>query len=147
MSIIEANEIMRYLPHDYPVLLLDRVTEIEDGIRGVGVKNVTANEECFKGHFPGNPILPGALIVEAMAQTAAVVLGYGARESGDGDQKNPDVRLAAIQEMKFRKTVTPGDRLMIEVRLIRRFGRAIKIAAEATVSGEVVACGTMILAA
>jgi len=150
MSTVEAREIQRYLPHGYPLLLVDRVTEIEEGVSGVGVKNVTADEICINGHFPGNPIMPGVLIVECMAQTAAVVFGYRRERPEDGGEGHAanhlSARLGMIQNMKFRKPVVPGDRLTVAVRLVRRFGRTFKISAEARVGDEVVAGGTLILA-
>jgi 3-hydroxyacyl-[acyl-carrier-protein] dehydratase len=117
----EAAEIMRILPHRYPFLLIDRVLELEQGKRVVAVKAVTANEPQFTGHFPGRPIMPGVLMVEAMAQAGAVaVLSL--------DENRGKLALfAGIDECRFRRTVVPGDTLRIEVtvdKLARLFGRA-----------------------
>lgn len=146
MSVVEASEILRYLPHGYPLLMLDRVTELDAGVRGLGIKSITANEICINGHFPGNPILPGALIIECMAQTAGVVFGYRQGPQADDSEAKHSARLAMIQNMKFRKEVIPGDQLVVEVKLIKRFGRTIKISTEARVGDDVIASGTMTLA-
>ncbi len=110
---IDIKEIMNILPHRYPFLLVDRVIEFENWKRAVGIKNVTINEDFFLGHFPGNPVMPGVLMVEAMAQVAAVLVLKSAEQTG-----KKDVYFAAIKEVKFRKVVTPGDQLIIEVELI-----------------------------
>ena len=139
---VEASDILKCLPHSYPMVMVDRITELDEGTRGVGIKSVTANEDCFRGHFPGNPIMPGVLIIECMTQTAGVVFGY---RRGEPAGRIPGY-LAMIEHMRFRKNVIPGDELVIEVKLIRRFGRMTKISAEARVEGEVVASGTLTLA-
>ncbi len=143
---IEAGRIAATLPHQYPMLLIDRILQIEEGVRGVGVKNVTISESYFKGHFPEEPVMPGVLIIECMAQTAAMVFGYK-HEADPGTGSIPGIRyMAMIQSMKFRKKVIPGDQLIIEVRVVRRFGPLVKVAAEAQVRGEVVASGTLTFA-
>ncbi len=121
----EAAEIMRVIPHRYPFLLIDRVVELERGKRVVAIKNVTANEPQFTGHFPERPIMPGVLMVEAMAQAGAVaVLSL--------DENRGKLALfAGIDECRFRRTVVPGDTLRIEVtvdKLARLFGRAHAVA-------------------
>jgi 3-hydroxyacyl-[acyl-carrier-protein] dehydratase len=143
---LEGNQIAARLPHEYPMLLVDRILEIEEGVRGVGIKNVTIDESYFEGHFPGEPVMPGTLIIECMAQTAAVVFGYK-RGGGPntGSSKTPRY-LALIQSMRFRKKVIPGDQLIIEVRILKQFGPMIKVFGEAHVSGEVVASGTLTFA-
>ncbi len=117
----EAAEIMRVIPHRYPFLLIDRVIELERGKRVVAVKNVTANEPQFTGHFPERPIMPGVLMVEAMAQAGAVaVLSLE-------ENRGKLALFAGIDECRFRRTVVPGDTLRIEVtvdKLARLFGRA-----------------------
>jgi 3-hydroxyacyl-[acyl-carrier-protein] dehydratase len=127
----EAAEIMQVIPHRYPFLLIDRVLELEQGRRVVAVKNVTANEPQFTGHFPERPIMPGVLMVEAMAQAGAVaVLSLP-------ENRGKLALFAGIDECRFRRTVVPGDTLRIEVvvdKLARLFGRA---RATATVGDEV----------
>ena len=133
----EAAQIMRILPHRYPFLLIDRVIELERGRRVVAVKNVTANEPQFTGHFPGRPIMPGVLMVEAMAQAGAVaVLSLP-------ENRGKLALFAGIDECRFRRTVLPGDTLRIEVtvdKLARLFGKARTVA---TVDGEVAVEATL----
>jgi len=133
----EAAQIMRILPHRYPFLLIDRVLELEHGARVVAIKAVTANEPQFTGHFPGRPIMPGVLMVEAMAQAGAVaVLSLPAN-------RGKLALFAGIDECRFRRTVLPGDTLRIEVtveKLARLFGRARTVA---TVDGEVAVEATL----
>jgi 3-hydroxyacyl-[acyl-carrier-protein] dehydratase len=106
---LDIRQIMEILPHRYPMLLVDRILELEPGSRARGFKNVTANEPMFTGHFPGNPVLPGVYIIEAMAQLGgAVVL-----EPGEFSRRVP--YLAGVDKCKFRRPVVPGDRLMMEV--------------------------------
>ncbi|PWB79681.1 MAG: 3-hydroxyacyl-[acyl-carrier-protein] dehydratase FabZ [Methylocystaceae bacterium] len=103
----DIERIMQLLPHRYPFLLIDRVVDIRGGRSGVGIKNVTANEPQFQGHFPGRPVFPGVLMIEAMAQTAGVVAMYAQPEG----ERARSVYFMTIDKAKFRKTVTPGDRL------------------------------------
>jgi 3-hydroxyacyl-[acyl-carrier-protein] dehydratase len=112
---IEIKEILNILPHSYPFLLVDRIIEIEPGKRIVGIKNVTYNEQFFPGHFPGRPIMPGVLIVEAMAQTAGVLVFKSIPEE---DQKKP-VFFLGIDKVRFRKIVIPGDQLRFEMEVTR----------------------------
>lgn len=128
--VLDVTEIQRIIPHRYPMLLIDRVEELEVGKRAVAIRNVTAHEQVFNGHFPGNPVLPGVLIVEAMAQTGAVAL------LSMDEFKGKTAYFGGIKEAKFRKVVRPGDTLRIEVTLekIRNnvgLGKAI-----ATVAGK-----------
>jgi 3-hydroxyacyl-[acyl-carrier-protein] dehydratase len=127
----EAAEIMKVIPHRYPFLLIDRVTEIDPGKRVVAIKNVTANEPQFTGHFPGRPIMPGVLLVEALAQAGAVaVLALP-------ENRGKLALFAGIEECRFRRTVIPGDTVRLEItvdKLQRLFGRARAVA---TVDGEV----------
>jgi UDP-3-O-[3-hydroxymyristoyl] N-acetylglucosamine deacetylase / 3-hydroxyacyl-[acyl-carrier-protein] dehydratase len=128
------EDIMRVLPHRYPFLLVDRITEIEPGKRVVGIKNVTINEPFFQGHFPGHPIMPGVLIVEAMAQVGGMLL------LGGLDQ--PDTKVVyfmSLDNIKFRKPVKPGDQLVFEVEIIQIRGKVCKTRGVAKVDGEVVA--------
>ena len=132
-----ADEIEQIIPHRYPMLLVDRMIEIEDGARGVGIKNVTANEWFFEGHFPGNRVMPGVLIVEALAQVAAVTL------LRDVDQAGKIPMFGGIEKMRFRRPVTPGDQLRLEFTLERMRGPVGRGAVEASVEGQVVADGAI----
>ncbi len=134
---IEADQIEAIIPHRYPFLLVDRVIEIEDGKRGVGIKNVTANEWFFEGHFPGRKVMPGVLIVEAMAQVAAVTLLRGI----DAARKTP--MFGGIEQMRFRRPVVPGDQLRLEFTLEKMRGPIGKGAVRATVDGQMAAEGTI----
>lgn len=134
---LEAADIMRILPHRYPFLLVDRVVELEPGVRAVGIKGVTANEPHFTGHFPGRPIMPGVLIVEALAQTAGVaVLTL--------DQYRGKLGLfAGIDECRFRRMVVPGDTLRLEVTVEKLRGMFGRVRAVASVGQEVAAEATL----
>jgi 3-hydroxyacyl-[acyl-carrier-protein] dehydratase len=112
---IEIKEIMTLLPHMYPFLLVDRIVEIDPGKRIVGIKNVTYDEPFFPGHFPGRPIMPGVLIVEAMAQTAGVLAFKSVSEK---DKKRP-VYFLGMDHVRFRKPVIPGDQLRLELEITR----------------------------
>jgi 3-hydroxyacyl-[acyl-carrier-protein] dehydratase len=133
MAILDVNEIRKILPHRYPMLLVDRIVELE-AERIVGIKNVTGNEPFFMGHFPDFPVMPGVLIVEAMAQVAGVLV-----LSQIEDRKNKLVLLASVTEAKFRKPVLPGDQLRIEMKLIKRKTSIAKMYGSASVNGVVVA--------
>jgi 3-hydroxyacyl-[acyl-carrier-protein] dehydratase len=113
---IQINEIMGLLPHGYPFLLVDRVVELEMGKRIVGIKNVTINEPFFQGHFPGQPIMPGVLIVEAMAQTAGVLFFKSMPEA----LRKKAVYFMAIDKVRFRKPVQPGDQIRMEMVVSRQ---------------------------
>jgi 3-hydroxyacyl-[acyl-carrier-protein] dehydratase len=112
---IDIKEIMSILPHRYPFLLVDRVIELVPEQKAVGIKNVTMNEPFFQGHFPGNPVMPGVLIVEAMAQVAGV-LAFKSGMEGTG------VLFLSIEKVKFRKPITPGDQIKFEVQVVHRRG-------------------------
>ncbi|APX25011.1 MAG: 3-hydroxyacyl-[acyl-carrier-protein] dehydratase FabZ [Rhodobacteraceae bacterium] len=129
--------IQRILPHRYPFLLVDRVVDIDGCNSAVGLKNVTMNEPHFQGHFPGQPIMPGVTIVEAMAQTAAVMVGT-ALELADKELK---VYFMAIDKCKFRRMVVPGDQLRMELTTVRGKpgGKVWKFSGRATVEGEMAA--------
>ena len=131
---IEINEIMKILPHGYPFLLVDRIVEIEPEKRIVGIKNVTYNEPFFPGHFPGRPIMPGVLIVEAMAQTAGVL----AFKSMPGEAQKP-VYFLGIDNVRFRKPVTPGDQLRPEVEITKHRQAIWGFKGKALVDGKLVA--------
>ena len=125
--------IQRIIPHRYPFLLVDRVIDIEGTQKGVGITNVTMNEPQFTGHFPGMPVFPGVFMVEAMAQTAAVIVGVGMNLA----DKNFGVYFMAIDGVKFRRKVGPGDSLRMKVETIRGGGKVWKFKGIATVEDEV----------
>jgi 3-hydroxyacyl-[acyl-carrier-protein] dehydratase len=132
---IEIKEIMNLLPHGYPFLLVDRILEIEPGKRITGIKNVTYNEPFFQGHFPGRPIMPGVLIVESMAQTAGVLICSSLPEE---DHKKP-VYFLGIDHVRFRKPVTPGDQLRLELEITRHRQSIWGFKGKALVDGKLVA--------
>lgn len=130
---MDIGEIMAILPHRYPFLLIDRVIEMARRERIVAIKNVTMNEPHFQGHFPGYPIMPGVLMVEAIAQTGGALL---LTEIPDRDQKL--MVFTGIEEAKFKRPVVPGDQLRIEVTVMNWRTRAVKMRGEITVEGKVV---------
>src|SRR5215471_6384407 len=133
MTILDINQIREILPHRYPFLLVDRIVEIEPE-RIVGIKNVTANEPHFTGHFPDFPVMPGVMIVEAMAQCAGVLVLQALE-----DRASKLVLLVAIENARFRKPVVPGDTLRMEMKILKRKASVAKMAGVATVDGLVVA--------
>lgn len=126
---MNINEIMQYLPHRYPFLLVDRIIDIQPGESIVGIKNVTINEPFFQGHFPGQPIMPGVLIIEAMAQVA----GIAAFSSG---MEGKAVYFMSIEKAKFRRPVVPGDQLRLEIKVLQQRGNVWKFSGSATVEGK-----------
>ncbi len=130
---LDIDAIREILPHRYPFLLVDRIEELETE-RVVGIKNVTVNEPFFAGHFPDYPVMPGVLIIEAMAQVAGVLV-----LSGIPDRKNKLVLLAGVDGAKFRKPVRPGDQLRMEMKVLRSRATMAKVSGIATVNGVVVA--------
>jgi 3-hydroxyacyl-[acyl-carrier-protein] dehydratase len=132
------QEIMDFLPHRYPFLLIDRVVEFEPTKRLVAIKNVTINEPFFQGHFPGHPIMPGVLVVEAMAQAGGIIM---MAEMPDRHAKL--VVFTGIERAKFRRPVTPGDQLRIEVEVLSFRPRAGRIAGRATVDGKLACEATL----
>jgi beta-hydroxyacyl-ACP dehydratase FabZ len=138
MPVMDIQAIREILPHRYPMLLVDRIEELEAD-RIVGIKNVTVNEPFFNGHFPDYPVMPGVLIVEAMAQVAGVLV-----LSQIPDRKSKLVLLAGVDEAKFRKPVRPGDQLRIEMKLSKRKTSMAKMSGTASVDGVIVAEAEML---
>jgi 3-hydroxyacyl-[acyl-carrier-protein] dehydratase len=138
MPVMDIQGIQEILPHRFPFLLVDRIEELE-AERIVGIKNVTITEPFFTGHFPDFPVMPGVLIVEAMAQVAGVLV-----LSQIPDRKNKLVLLATIEEAKFRRPVRPGDQLRIEMKMGKRKATIAKMSGTASVDGIVVAEATML---
>lgn len=134
-TIINIERIMQMIPHRYPILLVDRVVEMELGERMVGLKNVTFNEPHFMGHFPNSPIMPGVLIIEAMAQTSAILVVETLGKAAEGKL----VYFMSIDEARFRKPVVPGDSLYLHVYKERNRGNVWKFRGEAQVDGKKVA--------
>ncbi len=132
---IEIKEIMQILPHAYPFLLVDRIIEMDPGKRVVGIKNVTYNEPFFPGHFPGRPIMPGVLIVEAMAQTAGIL----AFKSMPEEEQGKRVYFLGIDNVRFRKTVVPGDQLRLELEITKHRQSIWGFKGKALVDGKLVA--------
>ncbi len=129
--IMDVNQIKQALPHRYPFLLVDRIIEMHSGKAITGIKNVTANEQFFEGHFPGKPIMPGVLQIEALAQVAGVLV----TKSGiDGNM----VYFMSMDKVKFRKPVVPGDRLVLKVRVSHNRGKVWKFKGEAFVDDALV---------
>ena len=137
---LSAKEIQDLLPHRWPFLLVDRIIDLEPGARAVGLKNVSVNEPFFQGHFPGYPIMPGVLIVEALAQVGSVALLSPPENRGKVGY------FAGIDGFRFRKPVTPGDVLRLEVSLERMRGSVGKAKAKAEVDGKLVASGDLTFA-
>ena len=133
MSIIDINEIKKYIPHRYPFLLVDRILELEEGKRVVGLKNVTVNEPFFPGHFPHSPVMPGVLIIEALAQAAAVL---AFKTEGTVPDDDSTVYFASVDNVRFKRPVVPGDQLVMEAQIVRKMRNIWKFSAVARVDGE-----------
>ncbi|HXW62552.1 MAG TPA: 3-hydroxyacyl-ACP dehydratase FabZ [Candidatus Acidoferrales bacterium] len=136
--LLDVNGIQKILPHRYPFLLVDAIEEMEPKKRIVGIKNVTANESYFQGHFPGKPVMPGVLIIESMAQTGGVLLLH---EIPDRDHKI--IYFVAIDNARFRRPVVPGDQLRLELIVHSCRGTFCKLEGRASVNGELAAEATM----
>ena len=128
---MNINDIMKYLPHRYPFLLVDRIIDLQPGEHISGIKNVTFNEPFFQGHFPGQPIMPGVLIVEAMAQVAGV-MAFRSGVEGTGRS----VYFMSIEKAKFRRPVIPGDQLKLDIKVLQQRGNVWKFSGTATVDGK-----------
>ena len=134
LEAVDIQGVMKLLPHRYPFLMVDRIVDIDRDISAVGIKNVTINEPHFQGHFPGQPVMPGVLIIEAMAQTAGAICIHNR-----GSDSPSIVYFMTIDNAKFRKPVVPGDRLEIHVKKLKQRGTIWRFACEALVDGAKVA--------
>lgn len=134
-TVLDIKSILNHLPHRYPFLLVDRVIEFEKAKRIVALKNVTFNEPCFQGHFPGTPIMPGVLIVEAMGQAGGVLVTQSLPPENRGNL----IYFMGFDKVRFRKPVVPGDQLILELEMLNLRTRAVKMAGIAKVDGNVVA--------
>ena len=133
---LNYQDIIKVLPHRYPFLLVDRITELEPGKRAVGIKNVSINEPFFQGHFPGNPIMPGVLIIEAMAQVGGMLARLSMPEVME---KEGAIFFISMDKVKFRKPVVPGDQIVFETIPLRTGSRIWKVAGKAFVKDDLVA--------
>jgi 3-hydroxyacyl-[acyl-carrier-protein] dehydratase len=143
MAELDINEVLRRIPQRFPMLMIDRVKECEPGRRAVALKNVSANEPYFPGHFPHRPIMPGVLILEAMAQTAGVVVFSGQQAQ---EQAETLYYYVGIDNARFKKPVVPGDQLELEVELVRMLHGIGRFACVARVAGKVVAEASILCA-
>jgi 3-hydroxyacyl-[acyl-carrier-protein] dehydratase len=130
---MDIREIQKFLPHRYPFLLVDKIIEIIPGTKAVGIKNVTFNEAFFQGHFPGYPIMPGVLIIEALAQVAGILAFHSGATPGKS------VYFMSIEKAKFRKPVVPGDQLKLETNILQHRGNVWKFSGNAIVEDKVAA--------
>ncbi len=144
MAEMDIQQVLKYLPQRYPMLMIDRVTQCEPGKRILALKNVSANEPCFQGHFPGRPILPGVLILEAMAQAAGLLV-FSA-ETSAGQTEGSVYYYVGIDNARFKKPVVPGDQLELEVILERSLRGIGKFSCVARVAGKVVAEASILCA-
>jgi 3-hydroxyacyl-[acyl-carrier-protein] dehydratase len=143
MAEMDINEVLAHLPQRYPVLMVDRVREFEPNKRLVALKNVSANEPYFEGHFPGRPIMPGVLILEAMAQAAGILVF---RSQGSKPDRDSVYYYVGIDNARFKRPVVPGDQLEVEVLFERQLRTIYKFSCTARVAGEVVAEATILCA-
>jgi beta-hydroxyacyl-ACP dehydratase FabZ len=131
---MDINAIVKCIPHRYPFLLVDRIVEMEEGRRVVAIKNVTMNEPYFQGHFPGAPVMPGVLIIEAMAQAGAVLLLHDM-----ADRDSMLILFTGIDKARFRRPVVPGDQLRFTLEVLKRRSKAFKLRCVAEVDGQLAA--------
>jgi len=139
LTVLDIKRIMEMLPHRYPFLMIDRMTNIVPGISAIGVKNVSINEPYFAGHFPGAPVMPGVLIIEAMAQSAALLVVHSLGSASEGKL----VYFMSIEQARFRKPVMPGDQLLIHVTRVHHRRNVWKVNGEARVDKTLVAEATV----
>ena len=132
---LDIQEIMNHIPHRYPFILIDRILELEPNKRVKGLKNVSMNEPFFQGHFPGKPIMPGVLILEAMAQTSGVLAIASLSQGKEGAL----MYFMGLDQVKFRKMVVPGDQLVMELEVLKQRAKIMKLAGVAKVDGKIVA--------
>ncbi|RPH51467.1 MAG: 3-hydroxyacyl-ACP dehydratase FabZ [Desulfobacteraceae bacterium] len=132
---MNISEIMKLLPHRYPFILVDRVVELVEGDKIIAYKNVTINEPFFVGHFPGAPIMPGVLIIEAMAQSGGILFAVSQPE----EKRGGPIYFMGMDKVKFRKPVVPGDQLFFEVKILNKRSKAVKMSGIAKVEGNCVA--------
>lgn len=132
---IRIGEILKLLPHRYPFLLVDRMKAVEPGVSGIGIKNVTMNEPFFQGHFPENPVMPGVLQIEAMAQTAGIIVLMSFPEE---ERSGNSVYFMTVDEVKFRKPILPGDVIEFHVKKEQAVRNVFKFRGEAKVDGKLV---------
>jgi beta-hydroxyacyl-ACP dehydratase FabZ len=137
---LDTKDVMKILPHRYPFLMIDRIIELVPGQRSVCIKNVTANEPQFTGHWPGNPVMPGVLMLEAMAQAGGIFL------LAEPENEGKNAFFAGMDNIRFRKPVLPGDQIIITAELMRRKGNMGKALAVARVDGEIVVEGEFMFA-
>ncbi|MCL2790492.1 MAG: 3-hydroxyacyl-ACP dehydratase FabZ [Desulfobulbus sp.] len=128
---LDVKDIMAILPHRYPFLLVDRIVEVEQGKYITGIKNVTMNEPFFQGHFPGEPVMPGVLILEAMAQVGSILACLS-----DQEMIGRLAYFAGVDKARFRKIVRPGDQLVLKLTMLKQKGKVIKMAGQALVDGQ-----------
>ena len=131
----EITDILKLLPHRYPFLMVDRIVDMEGDRSATGIKNVTANEPYFQGHFPGNPVMPGVILIEAMGQTGAVLMS----KSLDADVKGKAIFFMSVDGVRFRRPVRPGDVLRMHVQVTRHRGDLFKFRGETFVDGKLAA--------
>lgn len=132
MNLFDITKILEFLPHRYPFVLIDRVVELESGQKIKALKNVTINEPFFQGHFPGEPIMPGVLIIEAMGQAGCVLV----MEARGEERHGSPVYFMGFDKVRFRKPVFPGDQLILEVNILKLREKVVKLAGTATVDGQ-----------
>lgn len=134
-TFMDVKEIMAHIPHRYPFILVDRILELTPGKNVVGLKNVSINEPFFQGHFPGTPIMPGVMILEAMGQTAGVLAIASIKER----KETTLMYFMGMDNIKFRKMVVPGDQLIMELEVLKQRAKVMKLAGVAKVDGQIVA--------
>ena len=134
-TVYDIEKIMEFLPHRYPFLLVDRVLSLVPDDKIVALKNVTINEPFFQGHFPGKPIMPGVLIIEAMAQVGGIL----AYETGPPEKRNRLIYFMGMDKVRFRKMVVPGDQIIFEAKILKIRSKAAKMSGTATVEGQLAA--------